>query len=159
MSIIYNSFFKNLISSDIDLTKDDIKAILVSELYEPLPSHDYKDVTPFEIESPNYKSGGNSLYITTNGNSKVFSAKVSWKDLTAKIKFIVLYKNCEEPYPILCQDLGGIRSLNNNNFSIRWDDFLLEFTQGEDSKKIENTSILGSSVLGKMVLGMSIEDK
>lgn len=158
MSVVYNSFFKNLISSDIDLTKDDIRAILLSDLYEPEDFHTLEDIIPFEIKSPNYTKGGNSLYITTNGDSKVYSVKVSWQNLIARIKYVVIYKKSDESYPILCQDLGGVRNLNKNNFSISWDDFLLEFVQGEDSKKIESTSILGSAVLGKMILGTGASD-
>ena len=63
-----------------------------------------------------------------------------------------VYKNGDHPLPILCQDLS-LRDLQNNNFAINWEDFLLELSQGEDSARIESTSVLGSMILGKAVLG------
>lgn len=156
MSTVYTEFLNQLLTSEIDLISDDIRAMLLTEYYEPEASHRFMDISPFEISSTNYTPGGNSLYITMEKNSQVQSAKVRWVEITAKVKYIVIYKKADNSIPILCQDLGGIRNLQKNNFAIEWDDFLLELSQGKDSERIEGSGVLGSAILGKMTLGRGI---
>ena len=152
MSIIYTDFLQQILTSDVDLLVDDIRAMLLTPYYEPYKEHTFADIKPFEITSKNYTEGGNSLYITLQSDTQVKSAKVRWVDLTAKVQYVFVYKNGDHPLPILCQDLS-LRDLQNNNFAINWEDFLLELSQGEDSARIESTSVLGSMILGKAVLG------
>ncbi len=76
MSIIYTDFLQQILTSDVDLLVDDIRAMLLTPYYEPYKEHAFADIKPFEITSKNYAEGGNSLYITLHSDTQIKSAKV-----------------------------------------------------------------------------------
>lgn len=161
VNIIYNSFLRELLESDIDFETETFKVMLITEQYTPINTDSMKNISVWEINSPGYAKGGKTIALTIDENgTKIKSvAPVKWEGLSARVRYAVVYQVGEEDIPILCQDLLGVRNLSNSRLVLDWEDYLLELSQSADGPLTNYSGILGSTRLGTTILGgLGIEE-
>lgn len=160
----YNLFLRKLLESDIDFDSETFKVLLVTDGYKPNSFDTMKEITPWEISSLGYEKGGKSiaLSIDETGTKIKADSPVKWNSLTAKVRYAIVYQVATEnidDIPIICQDLIGVRNLNNSKFILDWEDYLLELTQSPNGPLINYSGILGLTRLGTTILGgLGIEE-
>jgi len=98
--VLYNSFKKDLLDGNIDLSADTIKVMLTTSSYTPnIDSHTKRSDVTNEVSGTGYTSGGatlaNKSLTQDNTNDKaVFDADdVSWASSTITARYGVIYKS------------------------------------------------------------------
>lgn len=131
-NIIYNSFKKNLMKSNVNLATDTLKLMLVKSNYTPdMDLHEFvATVTTFEATGAGYTAGGAALQnknvTQDNTNDKaVFDADdVKWSNSTITARYAVIYKDTGivTTSPLIgCIDFGAEKSSENHDFIVQWD--------------------------------------
>jgi hypothetical protein len=126
---LYSHFGESVAKKLIDLSSDDIKAMLTTSSYIPdQDTHDAKDDVSNEITGTNYDAGGKALAnkaVTISGKVTKFDADdTTWASSTITARYAVLYDNTpaadEDKKLIGYVDFDADKSSENGNFTLAW---------------------------------------
>jgi hypothetical protein len=115
-SVLYTSFFRDLLKGDIDLDTATVKAMLTSSSYAENRDHDRRDDVTNEITATNYTAGGLTLtpvisaVDTTNDRVTLTLPAATWANFTGTARRLVYYVSTgtasADPL-IACVDFGS----------------------------------------------------
>jgi hypothetical protein len=98
--LIYNSFFTDLSTGNIDLNTDTFKVMLATSSYTPSKLHNRRDDITNEVAAGNgYTAGGATLTTVTvtqddtNDLAKFDADDVVWSNSTITARYAVVYKS------------------------------------------------------------------
>lgn len=127
-SLIYNSFFHDILAGNINCGSDTFKCLLVTSSYTPDKAHDRRNDVTNEVSGTGYTAGGNSCTITvnavdnTNNQQTVDFSVTSWTSSTITARGAVIYKSrggTSSSDELVCYlDLGADQSTSSGTFSL-----------------------------------------
>lgn len=124
-SIFYNEFWDALMTKQINVETDTIKAELRTSSYTPNKDHSHASLTNEVASGGGYTTGGATLASVTstqddtNDRGVMDAADVSWTSATFSAAYATLYDTTATKN-ICCIDFGGTISVSSGTFSIQW---------------------------------------
>jgi hypothetical protein len=97
--LIYNSFFPDVSTGNIDLNTDTFKVMLCTSSYTPSKLHNRRDDITNEVTGTGYSAGGATLANVTvtqddtNDLAKFDADDVVWSNATITARYAVIYKS------------------------------------------------------------------
>lgn len=98
-SLIYNSFFYDILAGNINCGSDTFKCMLVTSSYAPDRANDRRNDITNEVSGIGYTAGGNACSLTVNSvdsttNQQTVSISItSWTSSTFTARGGVIYKS------------------------------------------------------------------
>ncbi len=98
-SLVYNSFFHDVLAGNINCGSDTFKCLLVTSSYTPDKAHDRRNDITNEVTGTGYTAGGNSCTLTVDtvdntANQQTISLSItSWTSSTFTARGAVVYKS------------------------------------------------------------------
>jgi hypothetical protein len=115
-SVLYTSFFRDLLKGDIDLDTATVKALLTTNSYTENKDHDRRDDVTNEITATGYTAGGLTLtpvisaVDTANDRVTLTLPTATWSGFTGTARRLVYYVStgtaANDPL-IACVDFGS----------------------------------------------------
>ena len=115
-SVLYNSFFRDLLKGDIDFDTATVKAMLTTNSYTENKDHDRRDDITNEITATGYTAGGVTLtpvvsaVDTTNDRVTLTLPAATWSAFTGTARRLIYYVSTgtasADPL-IACVDFGA----------------------------------------------------
>ena len=115
-SVLYTSFFRDLLKGDIDMDSATVKALLTTNSYTENKDHDRRDDVTNEITATGYTAGGVTItpvvsaVDTTNDRMTLTLPAATWANFTGTARRLVYYVSTgtasADPL-IACVDFGG----------------------------------------------------
>lgn len=126
-SLVYNSFFLDMATGQIDCDSDTFKMMLVTSSYSADKGHDKRSDITNEISGTGYTAGGKSVSFSValdNSNNKLELAfsDVSWTTATFTTRGAVIYKSrggTSSADELVCYiDFGADKSPSAESFTV-----------------------------------------
>lgn len=123
---IYNRFKANLMTKEIDLEADTIKAALLNDSHAFSAAHNqWSEVSANELANGNgYTTGGEALVskaVTQAATTKWDAADVEWTSATFTAYHAVIYDDTLLNDDLICSiDFGGAKTVSAGTFKIEW---------------------------------------
>lgn len=98
-SIVYNSFFNDLVKGNIDFDVDTFKAMLVTSAYTPDKDHAKRSAITNEVTGTGYTAGGQAVTATvdavdnTNDRQEITFGNLTWSASSITARGLVIYKS------------------------------------------------------------------
>ena len=115
-SIVYTSFYRDLLKGDIDFDTATVKALLTTNSYTENKDHDRRDDVTNEITATGYTAGGVTItpvisaVDTTNDRVTLTLPAVTWSAFTGTARRLIYYVSTgttsADPL-IACVDFGA----------------------------------------------------
>ena len=115
-SVLYTSFFRDLLKGDIDMDTATVKAMLTTNSYTENKDHDRRDDVTNEISATGYTAGGVTIapvvsaVDTTNDRVTLTLPAATWSAFTGTARRLVYYVStgtaANDPL-IACVDFGS----------------------------------------------------
>jgi hypothetical protein len=122
---MYNSLATYLGGGELDVTSDTFKMVLLSSSYTLSQSthSQYSDISPYEISSSGYTSGGNTLtgqtWARTGTAYHLDFSDVEWTGITASPRYAAIYDDTHASNALVaCIDFGEIIPLAANRLTV-----------------------------------------
>ncbi len=126
-SVLYTSFFRDLLKGDIDLDTATVKAMLTTSSYTENKDHDRRDDVTNQITATGYTAGGVTLtpvvsaVDTTNDRVTLTLPAASWANFTGTARKLVYYVStgtaANDPL-IACVDFGSDATLTATTLQV-----------------------------------------
>lgn len=122
-AILYENVGAMWARGELAWDTDRVKAMLVTERYEPLQDQDFSRATvaPFEVESSGSYSrggkplGGREVERHEGGEIRLTSSSVSWTGFTGEFRYVVVYQDNgsrEDDRLVGVYDIGSHKTVN-----------------------------------------------
>ena len=126
-SVLYNSFFRDLLKGDIDFDTATVKAMLTTNSYTENKDHDRRDDITNEITATGYTAGGVTLtpvvsaVDTTNDRVTLTLPAATWSAFTGTARRLIYYVSTgtasADPL-IACVDFGAVVTRTAQTFEV-----------------------------------------
>lgn len=121
----YPAVGEYLMKGELDLSTDDIKAILVNGYSPDYASHSVVGDITGEVSGAGYTTGGKSVAVTdistVGGKTYLTASDLEWLSITVDATGVVLYDNTHADKPLIGYvDFGGTKSSSNSILRVKW---------------------------------------